>query len=53
MKPKDLFTCTDSSESIMYVKDEPPLKWEKENEEKVKLRNAIKNVAHKNSSDVK
>jgi hypothetical protein len=30
----------------MYVKDED--KWEKENEEKVKLRKAIKKVAHKN-----
>jgi hypothetical protein len=31
----------------MYVKDED--KWEKENEERVKLRKAIKHIAHKNS----
>jgi hypothetical protein len=31
----------------MYVKDED--KWEKENETKVKLRKAIKHVAHKNT----
>ena len=39
--------CTDSKREVMYVKDED--KWEKENEEKVKLRKAIKKVAHKNS----
>ena len=39
--------CTDSKREIMYVKDED--KWEKENETKVKLRKAIKHVAHKNS----
>jgi len=39
--------CTDSKREVMYVKDDN--KWEKENEEKVKLRKAIKNVAHKNS----
>jgi hypothetical protein len=38
--------CTDSKREVMYVKDED--KWEKENEEKVKLRKAIKKVAHKN-----
>jgi len=31
----------------MYIKDEN--KWEKENEEKNKLRKAIKRIAHKNS----
>jgi hypothetical protein len=31
----------------MYIKDED--KWEKENEEKVKLRKVIKYIAHKNS----
>ena len=31
----------------MYVKDED--KWEKENEEKNKIRKAIKHIAHKNS----
>jgi hypothetical protein len=39
--------CTDSKREVMYVKDED--KWEKENEEKMKLRKAIKKVAHKNS----
>jgi len=39
--------CTDSKREIMYVKDED--KWEKENEEKNKLRKAIKHIAHKNS----
>jgi len=39
--------CTDSKREVMYVKDED--KWEKENETKMKLRKAIKNVAHKNS----
>ena len=39
--------CTDSKREVMYVKDEN--KWEKENETKVKLRKAIKHVAHKNS----
>ena len=38
--------CTDSKREVMYVKDED--KWEKENEEKLKLRKAIKYVAHKN-----
>jgi hypothetical protein len=31
----------------MYVKDED--KWQKENDEKKKLRKAIKHIAHKNS----
>jgi hypothetical protein len=39
--------CTDSKREVMYVKDEN--KWEKENETSLKLRKAIKNVAHKNS----
>jgi predicted metal-binding protein len=39
--------CTDSKREVMYVKDEN--KWEKENDTKVKLRKAIKHVAHKNS----
>jgi len=39
--------CTDSKREVMYVKDED--KWEKENETKVKLKKAIKYVAHKNS----
>ena len=39
--------CTDNKREILYVKDEN--KWEKENDEKKKLRKAIKHVAHKNS----
>ena len=38
--------CTDSKRETMYIKDEN--KWEKENEEHVKLRKAIKHVAYKN-----
>jgi hypothetical protein len=39
--------CSDSKREVMYIKDED--KWEKEDEERVKLRKAIKHVAHKNS----
>ena len=39
--------CSDSKREVMYVKDED--KWEKENEEKQRLRKAIKHIAHKNS----
>jgi hypothetical protein len=39
--------CSDSKRDIVYVKDEN--KWEKENENKEKLRSAIKYVANKNS----
>jgi hypothetical protein len=39
--------CTDSKREIMYVKDED--KWEKENENKQKMRKVIKHVTHKNS----
>ena len=39
--------CSDSKREIMYIKDEN--KWEKENDEKKKLRTAIKKVANKNS----
>ena len=39
--------CSDIKREVLYVKDED--KWEKENEEKKKLRKAIKHVAHKNS----
>jgi hypothetical protein len=39
--------CSDSKREVMYIKDEN--KWEKENEEKNKLRKAIKRIAHKNS----
>jgi hypothetical protein len=39
--------CSDSKREVMYIKDEN--KWEKENDEKLKLRKAIKHIAHKNS----
>jgi len=39
--------CSDSKREVMYIKDED--KWEKENEDKQKLRKAIKRVANKNS----
>ena len=39
--------CSDSKREVMYVKDED--KWQKENDEKKKLRKAIKHIAHKNS----
>jgi hypothetical protein len=39
--------CTDAKREVMYVKDED--KWEKENENKQKMRKVIKHIAHKNS----
>jgi hypothetical protein len=39
--------CSDSKREIIYIKDED--KWEKENEEKNKLRKVIKKIANKNS----
>ena len=39
--------CTDNKREVLYVKDED--KWQKENEERIKLRKAIKYIAHKNS----
>jgi len=39
--------CTDTKREVMYVKDED--KWEKENENKPKIRRVIKKIAHKNS----
>jgi hypothetical protein len=39
--------CSDSKREVMYIKDED--RWEKENDEKLKLRKAIKHIAHKNS----
>jgi hypothetical protein len=38
--------CTDNKRETIYIKDEN--KWEKEDEQKVKLRKAIKRVATKN-----
>jgi hypothetical protein len=43
--------CTDSKREVMYVKDQD--KWEKENEQKIKLRKVIKQVTHKNSKLLK
>ena len=39
--------CSDSKREVMYIKDDN--KWEKEDEEKAKLRKLIKRVANKNS----
>jgi hypothetical protein len=39
--------CTDKKREVLYIKNEN--KWEKENEEKTKIRKAIKHIAHKNS----
>ena len=38
--------CTDNKREILYIKDED--KWEKEVEDKSKIKKAIKQVAHKN-----
>jgi hypothetical protein len=38
--------CTDKKREVLYVKEED--KWEKENDEKTKIRKVIKTVAHKN-----
>jgi hypothetical protein len=38
--------CTDKKRETMYIKDED--KWEKEDENKTKLRKAIKTIANKN-----
>jgi hypothetical protein len=38
--------CTDKKRGIMYIKDEN--KWEKEDDEKTKLRNLIIRVSNKN-----
>jgi len=43
--------CTDSKREVMYVKDDN--KWEKENNDKKKIRKAIKEVSHKNVSMLK
>jgi hypothetical protein len=43
--------CTDAKREVMYIKDEN--KWEKENENKQKIRKAIKHIAHKNSKMLK
>jgi hypothetical protein len=38
--------CADKKREIIYIKDED--KWEKDNDEKQKMRKVIKNVAYKN-----
>ena len=38
--------CSDSKREVLYIKDEN--KWEKDDEEKIKLKTAIKHIAHKN-----
>jgi len=43
--------CTDVKREVLYVKDEN--KWEKENNDKQKLRKVIKEVAYKNSKMLK
>jgi len=40
--------CSDSKRETIYIKDEN--KWEKEDDDKKKLRKAIKYIAHKNSN---
>ena len=39
--------CSDKKRDVMYIKDAD--KWEKENDDRKKLRKAIKHIAHKNS----
>ena len=43
--------CTDTKREVMYVKDED--KWEKENDNKPKIRKMIKHVTHKNTKLLK
>jgi hypothetical protein len=43
--------CTDTKREVMYVKDED--KWEKEEEDKPKIRKLIKHVTHKNTKLLK
>lgn len=40
--------CADKKREVIYIKDEN--KWEKDNDEKLKLRKAIKRVAYKNEN---
>jgi len=39
--------CTDKKREVLYIKDND--KWEKENDDKMKLRKVIKHIAHKNT----
>ena len=43
--------CSDLKREVMYIKDNNA--WEKDNEEKEKMKNAIKYVAHKNVKQIK
>jgi hypothetical protein len=43
--------CADKKREVLYIKDDD--KWEKENEDKNKLRKVIKRVAHNNSRLIK
>jgi len=43
--------CADKKREVIYIKDED--KWEKENEDKMKMRKAIRRVADKNSDLLK
>jgi len=43
--------CTDTKREVLYVKDED--KWEKEDENKPKIRKLIKHVTHKNTKLLK
>jgi hypothetical protein len=38
--------CTDKKREVLYIKDEN--KWEKEDDEKIKIRNVIKKITNKN-----
>jgi hypothetical protein len=40
--------CTDTKREVIYIKDDD--KWEKENEEKKKLRKVIKKIVYKNAT---
>jgi hypothetical protein len=42
--------CSDVKREVMYIKDNGI--WEKDNEEKSKMKNAIKHIAHKNLKQV-
>jgi len=44
------FHCTDVKRETIYIKDEDA--WKKDNEDKTKLRNVIKNVAHKSRTNI-
>jgi hypothetical protein len=43
--------CTDAKREVLYIKDDD--KWEKENEDKNKMRKVIKKIANRNSRMLK